>query len=249
MASRRDISRLLEGLADETNLRIVRCLMRFEGSARTSEIAVELRETDSRVSRHIGHLEDLNLVERGQGRDPHKLVDLRQTIRAVREIRRLSISVRRGSLKQDEMDFEFDEKLIAQPQARWDCEWHEELIPDPPRPVLWRQTHEPGIVTLGPEEGVLVRIDQPLVVFNSVYLPFQMLVTGMAAGDLEIDPMRAVRRVTLAVENLAPAANDYLPLSRHRGWRDATENVYTNPQLGTELRKYLRRGSQRSPPG
>ena len=244
MASSREIPRLLEALADDTNLRILRALMRYQGSARTCDIAAEMSVTDSVVSRHIGQLEDLGLVVRGRGRAAHELVDPRQTIRAIREIRRLSISVRRSSLKQDEDAFASDEELIAQPQERWawDSTWDELPLPGPSRPVLWQRTHEPGIVTLGPEEGVLIRVRQPLVVLNSLYLPFRTLVSGLTAGDLQIDPMRAVRRATSAVQSLVPERADHLPLSRHRGWRDATEDVYTNPQLSAELRKYLRIG-------
>ena len=251
MASRRDFPRLLEALADETNMRIVRCLMRLEGSARTCEIAAELSENDSVISRHLGQLEDLLLVERGKGRAPHVLVDLPQTIRAIRELRRLSIAVRSSALKEDVDDFAYDERLIARPQDRhaWDFAWDEPFLPDPPRPVLWQRTHEPGIVVLGPEEGVLVRIRQPLAVFNSQYLPFLTLISGLTAGDLEIDPPRAVRRATAAVQSLTPEAKDDLPLSRHRGWRDATEHVYTHPELSTELRKYLRIAGDESASG
>jgi DNA-binding MarR family transcriptional regulator len=250
MTSRRDIPRLLEALADDMNMRIVRCLMTLEGSARTSKIAAELSETDTRISRHLQDLEDILLIERGKGRAPHVLVDLPQTTRAIRELRRLSISLRRDTLKEDEDDFERDEWLIAGHPERddWNYAWDEAWLPDPPRPVLWQRTHEPGIVTLGPEEGVLVRSRQPLVVFNSDYLPFRTLISGLMAGDLEIDPLRAVRRATAAVQSLAPEAKDDLPLSRHRGWRDATEHVYTHPQLGAELRKYLRIAGDESTP-
>jgi DNA-binding transcriptional ArsR family regulator len=249
MASSREIPRLLEALADETNLQILRCLMRQEGSARTCEIASKIRATESLVSRHIGDLEDLGLVVRGKGRAAHELVDLRQTIRAIREVRRLSISLRRDPLRQDEDDFAYDEERIARPQGPWDYAWDEPLLPDPPRPVLWQRTDEPGIVRLGPEEGVLIRVRQPLAVFNSMYLPFRTLVSGLTAGDLEIDPLRAVRRATSAVQSLAPANTRDLPPSRHRGWWDATEEVYANPELSNELRKYLRLGVDGAAPG
>ena len=241
MKSSKQISRLLEALSDPVNFMIVRCLVVY-GAQQTGQIATLVGISDSAVSKSLNNLEAVDLVLRGKGRARHSLADPMQAERVLREVRRLSVSLRRTPLENDEAEFADDEDKLAHWPGSQMEHWSDELLrPGPERPVLWQETDEPGIVRLGPDEGVLLRESQPLVVVNTTFLGFRMLVAGVSGGDLELNSRRATRRAKLAVTELLPAyAGDHLQVSRYTGWRDATDQVYGSDKMVSKLRRYLR---------
>lgn len=230
----------MSALADDVGFGVVDYLVRWS-SARTSDLAVELKVTDSSVSKRISKLVSAGAVRLGPQREPHTLVDPAQTIRALREIDRLWISLQRLQAAAGARQLAAREDQVADDNKTWD-EIFEELDPPraPPRVTQWQATDEDGIVMLGPEEGVLVCERERRVVCSRDYRPYLMLVAGLTAGDLQIAPKRATSRVQRAVEALVPRYIDDLPISRHDGWRDATDKVYDNAGLVGQLRRRLR---------
>lgn len=234
-------SRLLSALADDLGFQVVDYLARWP-SARTNELAAELGVTDASVSKRITKLVSAGAVRLERQREPHTLVDPAQTIRALREIDRLWISLQRHQAAEGARQLAAREDQFAHDGNKtWD-ELFEEIDrpPAPPRVTRWQATDEVGIITLGPEEGVLVCERERRVVCSRDYRPFLMLVAGLTAGDLQIDPKRATGRIKRAVEALVPRYIGDLPISRHHGWRDATDKVYDSARLVEQLRRRLR---------
>lgn len=235
-------ARLLTVFSDELGYLAVSHLAHRPWEGRTIDIARACGVTAPEVSKRIARLRGAGVILRG---NQHRLVDAEQTTRALREIDRLSIALQRWHLSNEKHVFYNREERLA---SRADgAAW-----PDDPdfrrRPVAmrWQSTDETGIQSadetgipvLGPDEGVLVDETEPRALLNDEYLPFKMLITGLSTGGLEVNERRATRRAKRAIEQLVPPASRILPISRHPGWRDATEHVYTHSDLAAELRKY-----------
>jgi Mn-dependent DtxR family transcriptional regulator len=232
---------MLDALADQLGFLIVSHLAHRPAHARTKDIASALGVMAPEVSKRILRLEVAGVILRGR---EHMLIDQEQTRRMLREINRLSISLQRWHLHNEERVFTTREYTLARGQL--------EPLPglDARRlaaSMRWQATDEEGILVLGPDEGILIDEDAPRAVLNHDYLPFRMLVAGLTAGDLHLDRRAATHRAKRAIEELVPPANYEMPISRFGGWRDATEQVYRDPELPTALRRYLPTGDTHEP--
>ena len=227
-------ARLLAVLSDELGYLAVSHLAHRPWEGRTIDIAHACGVPAPDVSKRIARLRAAGVILRG---NQHRLVDAEQTTRALREIDRLSIALQRWHLSNEEHVFYDREERLA---SRGDGDaWPDD--PDfrrAPVAMRWQSTDETGVLVLGPDEGVLVDETDPRALLNDEYLPFKMLITGLSTGGLEVNERRATRRAKRAIEQLVPPASRILPISRHPGWRDATEHVYTHSDLAAELRKY-----------
>jgi hypothetical protein len=90
---------------------------------------------------------------------------------------------------------------------------------------------------------------EPQAVLNIDFFGFRLLIAGLTAGDLDLTPSRAITRAKWAVESVVPPADNTQLLSHHKGWRDATDQVYNDHRLGEQLRKYRRRAADDNPTG
>jgi hypothetical protein len=244
---------MLEALSDDLCFRIIDYLAQH-GDAHSTELASELNATKDQVSKRIKTLVDAGLVTRGR---PQTLIFPDQTLRTLDEIGRLQILSRRQLLADVEDPYYGRAWMRRHPEG-YDThpDEHGEFPRTPEIDIRWqvptatpRRSDEDRedkrrTVTLLPEDGVLVHETEPWAVLNREYFGFRLVVGALTVGDLEMSPERAIARASWAVEKLVPRTTNRHHLSHHRGWLDATHDVYgDHKRLVEQLRKYVRTGS------